>query len=526
MSAEENSPDEQIRRPETEQAEKPASRENRKPLMALCAAAALVTAALIWYSRTEAFAWDEGYHLVAAWLIAHGKTPYLDFVFPQTPVNAYWNALLLRAIGEDWRVPHTAAALLTAGAAVLAAAHVWRRFPAAPAWRAAAAMSTVVTFGLNTAVFEFGSLQAYGLCLFMIVAAYVLTVGAADRPGWWRPALAGLCCGIAADSSLLTAPVGPVLLVWLLIVNKAGSRVTKLAVFAGGVVLGFVPLLRLLVRSPHQVIFGFLQYQLLFRKVEWDGAGLHNLGEVLSWADSSQAVLLALLAAAGVVFIRRSAAAGAAPWGGSQNPGGECPPLASLRAEVFLCASLAVLTTVHLLIARPTFSRYWLLTVPFVSMAAATGLYEVTGRLATRPRPWLASGILCLITVYGLGASLFEEKDDLMWKDLEQTAAKIREVTPANASLLADETVYFLLRRTPPTGMELEDSHKLNFGDAEAAAVHVVPRHKLDLMIKAGAFDTVEMCDDDEIERIGLATLYGKTATAGTCKIFWSWGKK
>src|ERR1700710_1636096 len=98
-----------------------------RAIAAVAAAIGGVTAALIWYARTAAFAWDEGYHLVAAWLIAHGKQPYIDFVFPQTPVNAYWNAVLLRVFGEDWRVPHTAAAVLTAGAVLMAAGQVYRR---------------------------------------------------------------------------------------------------------------------------------------------------------------------------------------------------------------------------------------------------------------------------------------------------------------------------------------------------------------------------------------------------------------
>jgi hypothetical protein len=483
--------------------------DSRKPAIAVAVALALVTAGLILYARTLAFAWDEGYHLVAAFLIAHGKQPYIDFVFPQTPFNAYWNGLLLRVFGENWRVPHTAAAMLTSGAVATATVHIYRRLPVSKSWRTAAAIAVVVIFGCNNAVVEFGSLQAYGLCLFMIVAAYLATVSSVDRPGAVRPALAGLCCGIAAGSSLLTAPVGPVLLTWMLIVNRAGSRVKKILAFCAAIVVGFIPLLRLLIKAPDPVIFGFLQYQLLFRKVEWDGAGLHNLGEVLSWADSSQAVLLVLLATAGVVFVRKSDASRA------------------FKDELCLCGALAVVLTGYLLTARPTFTRYFLFTVPFLSMAAAYGLYEVTTRLSThsRPRPWLAVTILCVLTAYGLTASLFEERDDMMWKDLEQTAAKVREVTPPNASLLADETVYFLLRRTPPSGMELEDSHKLTFPDARAKALHILPRPKLDLMIKAGAFDTVEMCDDDEIGRIGLASLYQKTATAGTCKVFWQWGK-
>jgi len=371
--------------------------------------------------------------------------------------------------------------------------------------------------GCNTAVVDFGSLQAYGMCLVMMVAAYLATVSGVNRASLLRPALAGLCAGAAAASSLLTAPVAPVLVVWMLLVNRAGVRIGKLAVFCVGYVVAFIPLLRLLVKAPHPVIFGFLHYQLLYRKVEWDGAGVHNLGEVLSWANSSQAVLLVLLAAAGIAFADHRRL---------QSPGGSASWRTSPQSELYLCGWLAIALTIHLLTARPTFTRYFLLTVPFLSILAANGLYEVTTRLASRPRPWLAAGILCAITVYGLSASLFDERDDLMWKDVAQAAAKVREVTPPTAALLADETVYFLLRRTPPSGMELEDSHKLRFPDSEAAALHIVPRPKLDLMIRAGRFDTVEMCDDDEISRIGLATLYGKSATVGTCQVFWSFGTK
>jgi hypothetical protein len=504
MVAEEIRPDELV-------AEKPRS----GSLVAVSIAALLVTGALVWYACTEAFAWDEGYHLVAAWLIAHGKQPYIDFVFPQTPLNAYWNALVLRVLGESWRVPHTVAALLTGSAVAMAAGYVYRRLPASPVSRASAAIATAVIFGFNTAVFEFGSLQAYGMCLFMIVAAWLATVSSVDRPGALRPALAGLCAGAAAASSLLTAPVAPVLLLWMLVVNRTGHWFTKFAGFVTGVIVAFVPLLRLLVQAPHPVIFGFLQYQLLYRKVEWDDAGLHNLGEVLGWADSSQAVLLVLLAAGGIVFAWKS------DWS------------SSFRSEIYLCGCLAVALTIHLLIARPTFSRYFLLTVPFLSIAAGAGLYQVAERLAsparatldqtTRGYTWLAAGILCAVVSYGLCASLFEQRDDLFWSDVENIGAKVREVTPPAASLLADECVYFLLHREPPSGMELEDSHKLTFSDAEAQALHVLPRPKLDLMVKAGRFDTVEMCDDDEIDRLDLSSLYSKNATVGSCQVFWKW---
>lgn len=480
---------------------------NNKSAIFVAAALALIAAGLIVYARTAAFAWDEGYHLLAAWLIAHGKQPYIDFVFPQTPDNAYWNAFLLRVFGENWRVPHTAGALLTAGAVALVSGYVYKRLELPGRWRAAAAIAAAVMVGLNTAIVDFGSLQAYGLCLFTIVSAYLLTVSTVDRPGISRPAVAGLCAGIAAASSLLTAPVAPILLIWMLIVNRAGNWLKKLLVFCAGVTVAFIPLIRLLIKAPHPVIFGFLQYQLLYRKVEWDDATVHNWGEVLSWAHSTQAVLLVLLAIAGILFIRTNR------------------PHSAVERELYLCGVLALVVGAYLLTARPTFTRYFLLTVPFLAIPAAYGLYEVTERLATPARPWLAAAVLSALAVYGLSASLFDERDDLMWKDMEQTAAKVREVTPPGAPLLADEMVYFLLQRMPPSGTELEDSHKLTFPDKEAAALHVLPRPKLDIMIKAHRFDTVEMCDDDEITRLDLASLYAKSAKIGSgdCQVFWQW---
>jgi hypothetical protein len=53
---------------------------------------ALYTAALLVYSQTLAYTGDEGFHLIAAQLIRAGMRPYIDFMFPQAPLNAYWNA--------------------------------------------------------------------------------------------------------------------------------------------------------------------------------------------------------------------------------------------------------------------------------------------------------------------------------------------------------------------------------------------------------------------------------------------------
>src|SRR6185437_15449587 len=131
---------------------------SRKPAWITAAAVVCVAAVMLTYARTFAFAWDEGYHLVAAWMIAHGKQPYIDFVFPQTPNNAYWNAFLLRVFGESWRVPHTAAAILTSIAIAMLAGYVYQRLDLPQRWRTSAAIAAAMIIGLNTAIVDFDSL--------------------------------------------------------------------------------------------------------------------------------------------------------------------------------------------------------------------------------------------------------------------------------------------------------------------------------------------------------------------------------
>src|SRR5579862_5239056 len=103
-------------------------------LARLLAAAAILFAGILVYSQTLAFAWDEGFHLLAAQLIQRGQRPYIDFCFPQTPLNAYLNAAWMSVFGESWRAVHALSAFWVAAAAFLAADFVLTRFPDA-GWR-------------------------------------------------------------------------------------------------------------------------------------------------------------------------------------------------------------------------------------------------------------------------------------------------------------------------------------------------------------------------------------------------------
>ncbi|MGI9073122.1 MAG: hypothetical protein ACR2JB_17850 [Bryobacteraceae bacterium] len=451
-----------------------------------------------------AFSLDEGFHLLTAQLINRGKTPYLDFCFPQPPLNAYWNAAWMRTFGESWRIPHVLAALLVGGAVMLAADFTFSRF-AVPRWRFSCGLMTAFMFAVSVPVVQFGTVQAYGMCLCLVVAAFRVSVLSVDRKGFLVPLSAGLLTGAAAASSLLTAPVAPVLLVWTLIYNRIGNRFTKSAAFLFGAAIPFLPVLRLFVKAPHVVFFNIVEYQLLYRRVHWQGATPHDIDVLTSWINSSQALLFGGLAIAGLAFIRSA---------------GDWEP--RRRAEFFLSGWLALAFTAYLAVTHPTFERYFLLAVPFFAIPASAGVYAIASRLGNPDRPlWPAVFVIALFCL-GLAKMLYDDRHSYKWRDYEEIAAKVDQVTPRTASLWADEVIYFLTRRPPPSGMEFSYSHKLELPASLAASLHIISQRDLDRSIKAGAFSTIATCaDDDRIEQLGLERLYSHKADVSDCAVFW-----
>lgn len=457
----------------------------RKPYLLLYGILSLIAAGLVAYSQTWAFSWDEGFHLLAAQLVKGGKQPYVDFLFAQAPLNVYLNALWMRLFGETWQVPHAASALFSAGAMFLTADYVWRRFSPA-GWRFAAAVTAGLSVGLNVAVVQFGTVgQAYGAALLLLVAGFRMAV---RRGGWWTAFGAGLFSGGAAACTLLTAPAAPILLIWIVGPQRAWK---KAAPFLAGVLLAFVPLIRLFVEAPRQTLFNVVQYHMIYRAVNWYSATAHNIGVLTAWLNSAQALLLILLAAYGLTR----------QWD------------AERRADLRLCAWLAGILALHLSTARPTFEQYFLLTVPFLSILAAAAIHTAGPRLA------LTYAVLISL---GLAKVLYDGRDDFRWSDFEPVARKVAAVAPPGSPILADEHVYFLMKRQPPSGMECDDSHKLTFPARESALFHVVPRAEVNQGIKSGAFSAVEMCDsDDTIEELGMRQVYAHNAVFGDCEVFW-----
>lgn len=476
----------------------------------LAAVVALLAAGLMFYAETRAFAWDEGFHLLTAQLITRGKRPWIDFNFSQTPLNAYWNAFWFLIFGDTWHTAHAIATLMTAAAIMLTADYVFTCFPVVR-WRFPAALLTVLLLGLNVLIVQFGTIgQAYALALFLIVSAFRLTVLSADRTGVLLAAAAGLLASAAAGSTQLTSPVFVVLAVWMVVQNRAGNRWAKLTAFLAAGVVPMLPIAWLFLQGPKQAFFNIIQYNLIFRQVEWPSAIEHDIGVMLAWLHSAQALLIGLLALAGLLTIR---------FRNSWFPEAWTQPQ---RAEAYLCGWIALALGVFISSAHPTFQRYYLFSMPFLAILAAAGFYALLTRIYIPDRPFWPILALALIFSMEAGMALYDRNDDANWNDLAKVAAEADKVTPPGGLILGDEFVYLLTRRPPPSGMELADSHKLEFPPARAIPLHLVSEAEILQQLKAGRYATAVDCDKSH--RIGaddFKKLYNKVDDGDTCAVYW-----
>ncbi len=475
--------------------------ELRHPFLLLSAVVAGIFAVLLLYSQTAAFLWDDGYQMLAAQMIAHGKWPYLDFCFPQAPLNAFWNAASMRIFGESWRAVHALAATATALSALMAAHLIYARFPD-PAWRLPGSVAAALLIGLHAAVIEYATLgQPYALCLLLLMAATRAALLAVERKGWLPIVAAGFLVSAAAASTLLVALAPVVLLVWILKRGRPGAG----SVFLAGAIIPFLPVFWLFARAPYAVLFNLFEYQLFYRRANWEDATPHDWKVLTSWLASPQSLILVLLSIAGLWFIARRSG-----WERAR------------REEFYLFCWMAAAVGAELCLAHPTFDWYFVLVIPLLAIPATVGLYAIASRMRGGVRPWRFVAMLFVIFSLGCARTLFQDRNGLAWRELEAVASKVNQVTPPGSALWADESVYFLTRRPPAEGTGFSYAEVIDLPDRQAAALHIVSLNQLDERAAKGAYSTVETCEEPEqIEDLNLPRLFRRSAAVGSCHVFW-----
>jgi hypothetical protein len=215
----------------------------------------------------------------------------------------------------------------------------------------------------------------------------------------------------------------------------------------------------------------------------------------ISWLDSSHGLLVALLSAGGVVFVRFR----------SQWP-------RAVRAEFYLAAWIAAVLLVHISQAHPTFSQYYMLAIPFFAILSSAAIYAIGSR-------WAVAAVAVILAA-GLAKSIAEGYY-YTWPELEQLAHAVDTRIPPGAAFVADEQVYYLARRLPPSGMELNDSHKLHFDAAQMAALHLLSEAEIERRIRSGAYALVESCSEYESFEDAAAARYKRQAKVVECLVYW-----
>jgi len=468
---------------------------------------AAIGAGLMVYAQTWAFAWDEGFHLLAAQLILKGMRPYLDFFHAQTPLYAYWNALWMRIFGDTWRTAHAVSAVCTTIALWLVGDYVLDRFQGGAwrkNWRVPLMLGAVLITGLNSQVVQFATIgQGYAICLVTIFAAFRCAVSNARKDDVLSAFGAGFFASAAAASSLLTAPMGPVLFLWMML--TPGARVKRAGAYIAGGFVPFLPLLRLFLMSPKVVFFGAVKFHLFYRTVDWSESEKQNVDVALGWLESPHAMLMGLLLLLALIFLART----------------DIP--VALRREFRLCIWLCVTESAYLLYVRPTFSRYYLFVVPFAAILCAIGLYYAGTHIGRPDKPRWVTLLVAALMCLGIGRTLNGGKGDYRWSDWVKLANKVDEVTRAGGLIDADEAVYFITRRTPPPGMEYSDTHKLRLSKELADTLHVFSKEELARRVNAGVFDTVSTCEDEDKtdKAVDLPSLYKQKVDIGDCTVYW-----
>jgi hypothetical protein len=465
----------------------------------------IVVAGLVLFSQTWAWYGDEGFQLLASQLILLGKKPYVDFFYPQPPFWAYIDAGWMQIFADTWRSAHMLAALLTGGCIVLSAGFVFGRIPESK-WRLSAALVATVLIGLDTLVIGFGTIgQAYGICLFLIMAAFRITVKGVTQK---KPTLllwAGLCAGVAAGSSLLSAPILPILLVWTGW-RSFGRCLTPCGWLLVGAAISFLPIAWLALLAPYQTLFNIFEYHLFYRSPDdWIAlkVSVRTLADLL---NSGQFMLQVVFAGMGLLFVL-----GHSEWEEER------------KSEFYLCGLLTASLGLFLITVRITFTQYFILLVPFLSILASVGIIAAASWLRSLGRPaLLVPGILVLF-VAGLPRWLYEQHIRLNWPQLVEVARAVDHITPQDGLIWADEMIYFAAHRIPPSGLEHSDSQKLRFSTSESASLHVVPLAALYDWVAAGRFATVATCrtTDGHIDD-GTRKLYRERTIVNGCDIFWS----
>jgi hypothetical protein len=308
---------------------KPPDRSFMSELVALLIPAAIVGAFTVPAAALRVLDEDEGLYSIAGKLVAHGKTPYIDFWFLQAPGMPYAYGAWQRIFPESWYALRGFSVLLTVVLGWMVYRYVWRRWSS----RGLATVA-VVLFATTPLGFQwFPTVKTYALSTVLLFAAYVWAESSSTK-AWF---IAGFFLGLAIDVRLLVASVAVVVLVY------ARRHATQ---FLIGLVGGLLPSIWFFVVGPARFLNETLATQTNRRPVTFQsgiGGKIRTIARVL--VEPHFLFLAAIAALLIVVCIRR-------------------------RKRLPLSVAIAATLAVTNLLPTPSYDQYFVTLIPFLAIAA------------------------------------------------------------------------------------------------------------------------------------------------------------
>jgi hypothetical protein len=323
---------------------------------------------------------DEGAYLGAASLmVEHGRLPYRDFLYTQTPLLPYVYGVWAELTGESWYTARLLSVTFAAALGWLLYRHLEGRYG-----RSLGLVGVALYAGAELALLWYSTVKTYALGTLLLFGAYVLASRATGT--WTTWAAAGLLVGAAIDVRLILAGAVPAL-AWCAL--RSSGR--ALAAAAGGLAVGLIPCFVFLAVDANAFLFDNVWYH-----------GSRSPGGLIGDFGQKARTVASLL--------------GIETGGGRAHPqyllltlaavGGAMAGWVLTRrvSPALLFAGFLALASVA---PTPTYAQYFAVTVPFLVVAAVELVAVLDAQtVPAAPRRTLAAvGAAALAAYLAIGAT-------------------------------------------------------------------------------------------------------------------------
>ncbi|MBX7144183.1 MAG: glycosyltransferase family 39 protein [Oligoflexia bacterium] len=418
------------------------------------AAAIICVLPLIALAFTQGVDGDEGYYALAGKLVLEGKVPYLDFLYPQTPLFPLLLSYWFKIFGVSWVSGRAFSSAVIILLAFVLYDHVRRQHG-----RCCGVLATLL-LGFNSLASPwFMVVKSYGISAFLLFLGYVAMMRSLRRSSWRLAFSSGVLLLMSAGCRLLCLGAAPAF-VWCFWKRGSGKLLKR---FVQGCLVGAIPILLVFLRDPRLFLFNNVGYHLLRSNHGFfSGLGrkLEVTAQLFGLSGANRLAGLQVLLVAGMI---------SAAWWWNRRKGRATHP-------AIMVTGLLLLVN---LLPTPNFTQYFCIVVPFAIVGIITFVAELLER-AQVTGSWARSGISSLVGAIALGlyflAPPFSMNQIASLESVSAVTASVNENADSNETVLSFWPGFLLeANAQPQAGFENHFSLRIasRLDEHEEQAYHV-----------------------------------------------------